>query len=311
MRTVIRLLLVVVGLAASVVAGPASVSTAAANQAHRLSGFTIASIAPSPGEIVGVAHPLVVTFADRVTDRAAAERALDVSSSVPRRGQSVTGQSVTGQSVTGQSVAGRFEWIDNRTVHWVADEFWPAHSTVALSVGGRPTTIATGPAVIGVANISDHTFTVTIDGIGAGPSSALPAPHHRPRWGEAGVFPASMGRPKYPTPVGIYTVLAKERGVTMDSSTVGIPVHSPDGYLLKVEHAVRFTRRGLFVHGAPWAVNSLGHDNVSHGCISLSPEDAEWYFDTVNVGDPIIVRENGLEVPRSVSAQVTSGVGGH
>jgi lipoprotein-anchoring transpeptidase ErfK/SrfK len=306
MRTVIRLLLVVVGLAASVVAGPAGVSTAAANQANRLSGFTIASIAPSPGEIVGVAHPLVVTFADRVTDRAAAERALDVSSSVPR-----TGQSVTGQSVTGQSVTGKFEWIDNRTVHWVADEFWPAHSTVALSVGGRPTTIATGPAVIGVANISDHTFTVTIDGIGAGPSSALPAPHHRPRWGEAGVFPASMGRPKYPTPVGIYTVLAKERGVTMDSSTVGIPVHSPDGYLLKVEHAVRFTRRGLFVHGAPWAVNSLGHDNVSHGCISLSPEDAEWYFDTVNVGDPIIVRENGLEVPRSVSAQVTSGVGGH
>ena len=300
MRTVIRLLLVVVGLAASVVAGPASVSTAAANQANRLSGFTIASIAPSPGEIVGVAHPLVVTFADRVTDRAAAERVLNISSSVP----------LTGHSVTGKSLTGRFEWIDSRTVHWVADEFWPAHSTVALSVGGRPTTIATGPAVIGVANISDHTFTVTIDGIGAGPSSALPAPHHRPRWGEAGVFPASMGRPKYPTPVGIYTVLAKERGVTMDSSTVGIPVHSPDGYLLKVEHAVRFTRRGLFVHGAPWAVNSLGHDNVSHGCISLSPEDAEWYFDTVNVGDPIIVRENGLEVPRSVSAQVTSGVGG-
>jgi len=301
MRTVIRLLLVVVGLAASVAAGPAGVSTAAANQANRLSGFTIASIAPSPGEIVGVAHPLVVTFADRVTDRAAAERALDISSSVP----------LTGKSAAGKSVTGKFEWIDSRTVHWAADEFWPAHSTVSLSVGGRPTTIATGPAVIGVANISDHTFTVTIDGIGAGPSSALPAPHHRPRWGEAGVFPASMGRPKYPTPVGIYTVLAKERGVTMDSSTVGIPVHSPDGYLLKVEHAVRFTRRGLFVHGAPWAVNSLGHDNVSHGCISLSPEDAEWYFDTVNVGDPIIVRENGLEVPRSVSAQVTSGVGGH
>lgn len=294
MRTVIRLLLVVVGLAASVVAGPAGVGTAAANQANRLSGFTIASVAPRPGEIVGVAHPLVVTFADRVTDRAAAERALGISSSVP---------------LTGQLLTGKFEWSDNRTVQWVADEFWPAHSTVALSVGGRPMNIKTGPAVIGVANISDHTFTVTIDGVGAGPSPALPAPHHRPRWGEAGVFPASMGRPKYPTPVGIYTVLAKETGVTMDSSTVGIPVHSPDGYLLKVEHAVRFTRRGLFVHGAPWAVNSLGHDNVSHGCISLSPEDAEWYFDTVKVGDPIIVRENGLEVPRSVSAQV-GGTGG-
>ena len=309
MRTVIRLLLVVVGLAASVVAGPAGVGTAAANQANRLSGFTIASIAPSPGEIVGVAHPLVVTFADRVTDRVAAERALDISSSVPLTGKLVSGKLVSGKLASGKSVTGKFEWIDNRTVQWVADEFWPAHSTVALSVGGRPTNIKTGPAVIGVANISDHTFTVTIDGVGAGPSSALPAPHHRPRWGEAGVFPASMGRPKYPTPVGIYTVLAKETGVTMDSSTVGIPVHSPDGYLLKVEHAVRFTRRGLFVHGAPWAVNSLGHDNVSHGCISLSPEDAEWYFDTVKVGDPIIVRENGLEVPRSVPAQV-GGTGG-
>jgi hypothetical protein len=40
---------------------------------------------------------------------------------------------------------------------------------------------------------------------------------------------------------------------------------------------------------------------VSHGCISLSPEDAEWYFNTVNVGDPVIVQENNIEVPRTVS----------
>jgi lipoprotein-anchoring transpeptidase ErfK/SrfK len=55
------------------------------------------------------------------------------------------------------------------------------------------------------------------------------------------------------------------------------------------------------VHSAPWAVNSLGFENVSHGCISLSPEDAEWYYDTVNVGDPVIVQENSIEVPRAVS----------
>jgi lipoprotein-anchoring transpeptidase ErfK/SrfK len=132
---------------------------------------------------------------------------------------------------------------------------------------------ATGPAVIGVANISEHTFTVGIDGVEAGPPSTLPAPHHRPHWGEAGVFPASMGRPEYPTPVG---------------------------YFLTVEYAVRITSRGLFVHSAPWAVNSLGFENVSHGCISLSPEDAEWYYNTVNVGDPVIVQENSIEVPRAV-----------
>lgn len=106
-----------------------------------------------------------------------------------------------------------------------------------------------------------------------------------------------MGRPEYPTPVGTYTVLAKERDVLMDSSSVGIPVDSPDGYKLDVEYAVRITRRGIFVHSAPWAVNALGHENISHGCISLSTEDAEWYFNTVNVGDPVIVQENSVEVP--------------
>ena len=114
-------------------------------------------------------------------------------------------------------------------------------------------------------------------------------------------MPASMGRPAYPTPVGTYTVLAKERDVVMDSSSVGIPVDAPDGYLLTVDFAVRITDRGLFVHSAPWAENSLGYDNVSHGCISLSPTDAEWYFNTVNVGDPVIVQENSIEVPRAVS----------
>ena len=263
-----------IGIVATVLAGPAGQSLAAANQS---SGLAIVSVLPKPGDVVGVAHPVVVTFRAPVTNRRSAERALDIASA--------------------PAMTGRFDWVDSNVVQWIPDEFWPAHRTVALSVGGRPTNFATGAAVIGVASIADHTFTVTIDGAEAGPSSSLPAPHHRPRWGEPGVFPASMGRPKYPTPVGIYPVLAKERSVVMDSSSVGIPVNSPDGYHMKVEHAVRITKRGLFVHGAPWAVNALGNANVSHGCVSLSPEDAEWYFDTVKVGDPVIVRENSLEVP--------------
>ena len=153
-------------------------------------------------------------------------------------------------------MTGKFEWLDNDVVQWVPDRFWPAHSTVALSVGGQSTNFATGPAVVGVASISEHTFTVSIDGVDAGPPSALPAPHHRPHWGEEGVFPASMGRPEYPTPVGTYTVLAKERSVIMDSSSVGIPVDAPDGYLLTVDYAVRITAaassciqlRGLSIH---------------------------------------------------------------
>ena len=277
MRAVVRCVLAMIAIAATLFAGPAGVGQAAADQVNQPFGFGIASVLPGAGAVVGVAHPVVVAFKAPVADRLATERAIDVTSSPP--------------------MTGKFQWLDNNVVQWVPDGFWPAHTTVALSVGGRPTTFTTGPKVVGVASISDHTFTVTIDGVQAGPPSSLPAPHHRPHWGQEGVFPASMGRPKYPTPVGIYTVLSKERSVVMDSSSVGIPVNSPDGYHLTVDYAVRFTSRGLFVHSAPWAVNSLGNDNVSHGCISLSSEDAEWYYNTVNIGDPVIVRENSLEVP--------------
>ncbi|KUH84991.1 MULTISPECIES: L,D-transpeptidase [unclassified Mycobacterium] len=275
MRAVIRCVLAAVVVATCVVAGPADEGAAAASQSVRIA---IASILPAEGQIVGVAHPVVVTFETPVVDKRAAERFLDITST--------------------PAMTGKFEWLDNETVQWVPDRFWPAHSTIALSVGNLKTNVATGPAVVGVANTSEHTFTVTIDGVDAGPPSILPAPHHRPHFGKPGVFPASMGRPEYPTPVGTFTVLAKERNVMMDSSSVGIPVNSEDGYLLDVEWAVRITRRGIFVHSAPWAVNSLGYENVSHGCISLSPEDAEWYFNTVKVGDPVIVQQNSVEVPR-------------
>jgi lipoprotein-anchoring transpeptidase ErfK/SrfK len=278
MRGVVRCIFAAIVVATSVVVGPVDRSVAAANQSLK---NAIASVLPTRGEVVGVAHPVVVTFGAPVVDKRAAERAVDITSS--------------------PAMTGQFEWLDNNVVQWVPDRFWPAHSTVALSVGGLSTNFATGPAVVGVANIADHTFIVSIDGVDAGPPSVLPAPHHRPHSGEPGVFPASMGRPEYPTPVGTYTVLSKERSVVMDSSSVGIPVDAPDGYLLDVDYAVRITSRGIFVHSAPWAINSLGYENVSHGCISLSLEDAEWYFNTVNIGDPVIVQENSIEVPRVVS----------
>src|SRR5215208_5279107 len=288
MRGVVLCVVAAMGINAIASAEPAGASMAAPNPSYKPAAAAnqsqktaIASVRPARGEVVGVAHPIVVTFSAPVADKRAVERALDIKS-VP-------------------SMTGKFEWLDINVVQWTPDRFWPAHSTVALSVGGRLTELVTGPKVVGVANISDHTFTVSIDGVDMGPPTELPAPHHRPHWGEPGVFPASLGRPEYPTPVGTYTVLAKERDVVMDSSSVGIPVDAPDGYLLDVEYAVRFTSRGLFVHSAPWALNSLGYENVSHGCVGLSTEDAEWYYKTVNVGDPVIVQENSVEVPRPVS----------
>ena len=59
MRTGVRCVLAVIGAAASVVVTPADVSLAASNQSH---GFAIASVLPTRGEVVGVAHPVVVTI---------------------------------------------------------------------------------------------------------------------------------------------------------------------------------------------------------------------------------------------------------
>ena len=120
MRTAVRCVVAVIATAASVVAGPADATLAAANQSN---GFAVASVLPTQGEVVGVAHPVVVTFRSPIANRRAAERAIDVKSA--------------------PAMTGKFEWLDNDVVQWVPDRFWPAHSTVALSVGRLATNFAT------------------------------------------------------------------------------------------------------------------------------------------------------------------------
>src|ERR1700692_1043530 len=44
-------------------------------------GLAIASIQPTAGQVVGVAEPLTVSFAEPVLDRAAAERTLNITAS--------------------------------------------------------------------------------------------------------------------------------------------------------------------------------------------------------------------------------------
>jgi hypothetical protein len=52
---------------------------------------------------------------------------------------------------------------------------------------------------------------------------------------------------------------------------------------------VHITDSGEYVHAAPWSVNSQGRDNVSHGCINLSPADAQAFFTFSRVGDVVMV----------------------
>ena len=210
----------------------------------------VVSISPS-GMTVGVAHPVTVTFAGRIADRTVAERSLDITSP--------------------QTPAGEFTWLNDHVMQWQPSEFWPAHSTIALSVGDTKANFQTGAATVGVASISNHTFTVSQDGV------------------VLREMPASMGKYGFATPTGNFTALEKQSVVIMDSRTIGIPLDDPEGYKLTVYDAVRVTWGGVYVHGAPWSTGSQGYENVSHGCINLSPDNADWYYNTVSIGDPIIV----------------------
>jgi lipoprotein-anchoring transpeptidase ErfK/SrfK len=212
----------------------------------------VSAISPSTGDVVGVAAPIEVTFAEPVTNRARAEQSIDITSP--------------------KTPTGQFTWLSNQIVAWTPDQFWPAHSPITVRTDGFSTSFETGSAVIGVADIDAHTFTVKMDDV------------------VVREMPASMGKAKFPTPKGTFTAMAKEKTVIMDSRTIGIPLSDPEGYKLTVSDAVRITSGGVYVHGAPWSVGSQGNANVSHGCINLSPANAAWYFDTVRVGDPVVVQ---------------------
>ena len=47
---------------------------------------------------------------------------------------------------------------------------------------------------------------------------------------------------------------------------------------------------GIFVHAAPWSVGSQGVENVSHGCINVSTDNAQWFQDNLKRGDIVQVR---------------------
>ena len=75
----------------------------------------------------------------------------------------------------------------------------------------------------------------------------------------------------------------------MVSSTVGIPVNSPNGYDEFVYDDVHISDSGEYVHAAPWSVHSQGVTNVSHGCINMSPSDIAWLYPQIAWGTPVIL----------------------
>jgi lipoprotein-anchoring transpeptidase ErfK/SrfK len=242
----VRYVLVTAGLAVLMLNGPVGSAVAALPEP-----ISVAKITPNSGQVVGVGMPVTVTFTKPVVNRDFAERTLAFSSRAPE---------------------GKFSWLDDNTMQFTPSTYWPAHSSIMVSIGGAKQTFETAAATLGVASVSQHTFTVSIDGQ------------------VIKTMPASMGKSKHPTPIGSFTALEKQNPVVMDSRTIGIPLTDPEGYKLTVYWATRVTWGGVYVHAAPWSVAQQGSSNVSHGCINLSTDNAKWYYNQVNVGDPIVVK---------------------
>ncbi|MEV6217769.1 L,D-transpeptidase [Nocardia sp. NPDC051833] len=212
---------------------------------------TVTAISPANGQVVGVAAPVTFTFAAPVTDRAGAERAAAIRAT--------------------EALPGAFSWVDSTHLQWTPSTHLPTNSPISVRFGDQRTEFQTNGGVYAEANLSAHTFTVSIGGQ------------------VVRNMPASMGKPGFETPTGNFTVLEKFRSVVFDSRTIGIPLDDPEGYIIDGEWAERLTWGGVFVHSAPWSVDSQGYANVSHGCINLSPDDAAWYYENVGIGDPVYI----------------------
>ncbi len=234
----------------------------------RTGGTTVKfDFTPSSGGTVGVYAPIVIRFHSKVTDRAAAERALTVQSSKP--------------------VVGAWHWLSSTEVHFRPKVAWPTHTKIRVTAAlhnvrfgrnvwgasDKTLNLQTGDSHVARVDGKRHTFTVYVNG---------------KVWAK---WPTSMGRPEFVTRSGNYIVLEKKPMVEMTSCSVHIACDpkDPNYYDLKVMQDVRLTWSGTFVHAAPWSVSHQGFANVSHGCINLSTGRATSFYNLVRYGDLVTV----------------------
>nr|WP_233608244.1 L,D-transpeptidase [Nocardia stercoris] len=238
--------------AAAAVPQPAEGAAPMANPpALPAANFAAPNISPGDGDVVGVAEPIIINFKEPVADHATAEAAIRITSSNP--------------------VEGHFYWEGDKQVRWRPEQFWPAQTAITVEAGGTTVAYSVGDEVIATADDATHMITVT-------------------RNGEViKTMPTSMGKPGHETPNGTYYVGEKNRKMIMDSSTYGVPVDDPQGYKLEVEYATRLSWNGIFVHAAPWSLAQQGVSDASHGCLNVSTEDAQWFMENSQKGDPVVV----------------------
>jgi lipoprotein-anchoring transpeptidase ErfK/SrfK len=135
----------------------------------------------------------------------------------------------------------------------------------------RPAVTSVGPAII----IERNKFRLTLW-----------------RAGKRRAYPIAVGQPAYPTPSGIYRIITKQTNPTWfppDSPwAAGLgPVPPGVGNPLGTRW-MGISAPGIGIHGTP--VSSSIGTAASHGCIRMYINDAEYLFDRVEIGTPVVIR---------------------
>jgi lipoprotein-anchoring transpeptidase ErfK/SrfK len=212
------------------------------------------------GQTYGVGMPIILLFSRPITNRAAVERSLQVRSSKP--------------------IVGAWYWDSPCTLAPVCLYFRPAHywrpHTLVRFIG-HLNGVQAAPGVYGY-----HTLTQTFRVGSSLIVVASTAGHYMNVFRGGKLFahwPISTGRPGDDTPDGTYLTIEKANPVDM----VG------PGYNIEVPWSVRFTWSGDYLHDAYWSVGQQGFTNVSHGCVNMSPADAQIYYQMAVPGDPVTI----------------------
>ncbi|WP_183094613.1 L,D-transpeptidase [Nocardioides stalactiti] len=247
-------------------------TTSFTTEALSLDQQTYPSVAPLDGETVGIGMPVVVTFDIPVTDKAAFERRMHVTSTPAQ--------------------TGTWSWISDTEAHYRPKAYWQAGTEVSvdLDING----VDAGNGIYGQ---EDRALDFSI---GDAHVYKVNAQTYQMKVYSNGdllrTIPITTGKEGFTTRSGIKVIMEKFDVRRMNSETVGIPAGSAEAYDIDdVQWAMRLTYSGEFIHAAPWSVGSQGYANVSHGCTGMSTENAGWLYGMSLRGD--VVEYTGTDRP--------------
>jgi len=256
--------------------------------AHENASFTTVAAAnsfvgyftPEDGSTVGVGMPVSINFDKAITEKAAVQKAVTVS------------------STSGQEVV--CHWFNDTRMDCRPDDYWQENSTVTLKLALDGVEGASG-----VYGVQQKTVTFKVGrnqvSIVDAKTKTMKVMHNNT---VIKTIPISAGSPENKTYEGKMVMSEKFKETRMNGATVGFTDDDGKGeYDIKdVPHAIRLTTSGTFVHGNYWSSSStFGSANVSHGCVGLDDTKGAndkssagyWFYTNSIIGDVVDVRNTG------------------